>query len=150
MLRISRGSRNLTRGKCAARSAGSGAHAAEHRERIAGNRFPDELAAGLGPAVQPRGERVRVFLRRCTDDDVAEAANNGVALSLERVGELAGLVVRTEPDPDLPRRVAAVELLLFPGLAGRLVVPALLVLQPMLDPRRARCAAEAPQLRLDH
>src|SRR5207302_5236144 len=129
---------------------GSGAEAAEDREGVLGSRFPDELAARLDLTVQARRERVGVLLRGGADDEVVEAAHRVVPLALERLRQGLRLVTRGALDPDLPRRVAAIELLLFPRLAGRLVVPPLLVLEPVLDAGRMCGAAEAAQLGLDH
>jgi hypothetical protein len=111
------------------------AHAAENGEGVAGHGLPDELAAGLDRAVQTGRQGLRVGLRSGADDQVAPLPDRLVALALELLGELAGLAARPGVDPNLPRRVALVELLLLPGLGRRLVVPALLLLEPALDPR---------------
>jgi hypothetical protein len=112
--------------------------AAEDCQGIARDGLPDDLAARLDFAVDARRERLGVPLRRGADDEVPPAALDGVPLSLEFLRELLRRVVRGEGDPDLPRREAAVELLLFPGLALRLVFPALLGVEPALDPARLR------------
>src|SRR5262249_19548033 len=80
---------------------------------------------------------------------VLEAALGLVALGLELIGELVRLLAGRALDPHLPRSVAAVELLLLPGLALRLVVPAVLLVEPVLDPALARLDAVRAQLRLD-
>ena len=112
--------------------------AAEDRERVPRHGLPDELAARLDLAVHALGERLGVLLRGRADDQVLPAALDRVALALERLGERTGLAVRREGDPDLPRRVAALELLFLPGLARRLVVPAVLGVEPVLDRARLR------------
>src|SRR5581483_12124885 len=76
---------------------------------------------------------VGVLTGGAAHDQVAPLADGLVALGLELLRELAGRMPGAAVDPDLPRRVAVVELLLLPRLARRLVVPALLVLEPVLD-----------------
>ena len=98
----------------------------------------DELAARLDLAVDALGQRVCVLAARGSDDEVLGAPLGLVALGLELVGELARRLVRSALDAHLPRGEAAVELFLLPGLAGRLVVPAVLLVEPVLDPARAR------------
>src|SRR4051812_49839313 len=68
-------------------------------------------------------ECVRVFLGRDADDQVTPAADDVVALALELVGEFVRLVVRGQLDPHLPRRVVVRQLVLLPGLLGRLAHP---------------------------
>src|SRR5439155_4776779 len=62
--------------------------------------------------------------------------------------ELARLLLRSALHAHLPRGEAAVELLLLPGLAGRLVVPAVLLVEPVLDPARARLDSVLAEHRL--
>src|SRR5437868_13804390 len=57
--------------------------------------------------------------------------------------------MRRSCDPYLPRRIAMVELLFFPGFRLWLVVPSLFVFEPMLDRARLRLHVKCPQLRLD-
>lgn len=83
--------------------------------------------------MQPGRERLRVLPRRRADDQEAPLAHGLVALGLELLGELAGRAARAAVDAYLPRRVAVVERLLLPRLGRRLVVPALLLLEPPLD-----------------
>ncbi len=109
------------------------AEAAEDRERVPRDGLPDELAARLDLTVEPPRERLGVLLRVGADDQVPPAALHGIPLLLEPVRELAGLPVGRERDPDLPWGIAVLELLLLPALAGRLVVPAFLGLEPVLD-----------------
>src|SRR2546423_13642361 len=126
------------------------AQASEDGEGVLGSRFPDELAARLDLPVQARRERVGVFFRGRADDEVVEAAHGVVPLALELLRQGLRLLAGRALDTDLPRRVAAVELLLFPRVADRLVVPALLVIEPVLDACRVGRAAESAQLGLDH
>src|SRR5581483_2073893 len=79
-----------------------------------------------------------------------EAAEGVVALRLELLRERVRLGAGRKGDADLPRRGAPIELLLFPRLRLRLVVPALLCLEPVLDPARLGLAAEAAKLGIDH
>src|SRR5438477_1338108 len=124
--------------------------AAEDREGVPGGRLPDDLAAGLHGPVQARREGVRVLLRGRLDDEELGLPHGPVPVRLERLGKRLGLFAGGALDPNLPGRVAVVQLFLFPGLALGLVVPALLGLEPVLDPARARRAAEGSDLRLDH
>lgn len=64
-------------------------------------------------------------------------AHGVVALLLEPVGHVARGLAGAAVDPHLPGREAVRELLLLPRLARRLVIPALLVLEPVLDATRA-------------
>ena len=83
------------------------------------------------------------------DDEVLGAPLGLVALGLELLGELARRLGRSALDAHLPRGEAAVELLLLPRLAGRLVVPAVFLVDPVLDPARARLDAVLAELGLD-
>jgi hypothetical protein len=78
------------------------------------------------------------------------APHDRVTLPLEPVGELVGDPVRVAADPHLPRRVAALQLLLLPGLVRHLVVPALLGFEPVLDGAGEGGGSEVAQLGLDH
>ena len=82
--------------------------------------------------MQAPRERLSLFLRGGADDHVTEAADHAIALLLELVRQLARLVVRRPLDANLPGRVPVLHLFLLPGLVGRLVRPALLVVQPAL------------------
>jgi hypothetical protein len=99
--------------------------------------------------VEARCQCVRVFAAGGTDDEVLEAAFGPVALSLEAVGELSCLLAGLTLDANLPRREPAVELFLLPRPARRLVVPAVLLVEPVLDPARPRLDAVLAELRLD-
>src|ERR1700751_5263374 len=92
-------------------AGGLPAQAAEDGERVLGRGLPDHLPAWLRLAVHALGERVRLVLGRDADDQVAPAANDGVPLALELVGERVGLAVRRQLDPHLPRGMAVLELL---------------------------------------
>src|SRR5581483_2865069 len=134
-------------------SAGRGAaaaEAAEDRERVAGNRLPDDLAARLDLPVDAGGERLGVLPRVRPDDQVPPPALDRVALLLELVGERARVGVRAELHADLPRRVAALDGFLLPRVPGGLVVPELLALEPVLDPARTGVAALLPEHGRDH
>jgi hypothetical protein len=87
--------------------------------------------------VDPGGQPVGVLPRGAAHDQVAPLADGTVALALQLVGELARGAARAAVHAHLPGRVAVLELLLLPRLRGGLVVPALLVLEPVLDPRVA-------------
>jgi hypothetical protein len=113
------------------------AHSPEDRKRIVRLGLPDQVAARLHLAVKPRCERVGVLAGGGADDQVAPVADRVVALLFQLLGEVAGSLAGAAVDAYLPRREAVRELLLFPRLARRLVVPALLVLEPVLDPVRA-------------
>jgi hypothetical protein len=84
--------------------------------------------------VQACGQRLGVRLGGRADDQEAPLADRVVALALQLLRELAGRTAGAAVDADLPRRVALVELFLLPRLVRRLVVPALLLLEPALDP----------------
>ena len=112
--------------------------------------LPDELAARRDLAVHAGRQRLRVLLGRGPDDEELRLADHRVALPLELLCQRRRLVLRGALDAHLPRRVAAVELLLLPRLRRRLVVPALLVGEPVLDLARLRLDAVLAQLRLDH
>src|SRR5262249_30651634 len=107
---------------------------AEDCEGILGQRLVDELPARLSLAVEPLRELLRLVLRRCSDQHVRVSAEHAVPLVLEPTGELFGLVRRSGFDSYLPGRVPVLEdLLLGLELLGRLVVPAVLVGEPVLD-----------------
>ena len=113
------------------------AHAAEDGEGILGPGLPDELAARLDLPVQAGREGVRILARGRADDQVAPMADRVVPLPFELLGEGGGGMARAAVDAHLPGGVTVLELLLFPRLARRLVVPALFVVEPVLDPVRA-------------
>ena len=75
----------------------------------------------------------RFLLGRRARDDEVKAPRDAVPLRLELVGELSRLLVRVALDANLPRRVALLEDLLVDVALRRLVVPALLFVQPVLD-----------------
>ena len=120
------------------------------RERVARRRLPDDLAAGLDRAVQAGGERVGLVAARDAGDQIAEAGARAGSPRREPLGKLARLPVGAALHAHLPGRVAALDLLLFPCLARRLVVPALLVGEPVLDPARPRLDPVLAQRRADH
>src|SRR3954471_8487160 len=132
-------------------NGGSGAsQASEDRERVAGSGLPDHLAARLDLAVDAGCERVCVLARVEPDDQVLPAPLDREAFLLEPVGQLARLVVRGEGDADLPGSKAALHGLLFPRLARRLVIPAILGVEPVLHGARDRRDVVVADLRLDH
>src|SRR5436305_11210531 len=120
------------------------AQAAEDGERIGGLDLVDELTAGLDLTVQARGQGVGVLAARCADDEVVEPLLGLVALGLEPRRELACLLTRGALHAHLPRRESAPELFLFPRLAGWLVAPAVLLVDPVLDATRPRLDAVRP------
>src|SRR5438067_2434529 len=109
------------------------ADAAEDHERILRHRLPDELRARLDLAVEAGGELLGLLAGRGARDDVAEPARDAVALGIELGRELRGLVARPALDVHLPGRTAFREQLLLGRGSGRLVVPPLLFVEPMLD-----------------
>src|SRR6476646_195399 len=125
------------------------AQAAEDGERIARLDLIDELAARLDLAVQAGCQGVGILAARGADDEVVEAPLGHVTLGLELIRKLTGLLARSALDAHLPRGEATLELFLLPRLARRLVVPAVLLVEPMLDPARSRLHAVLAQLRLD-
>src|SRR5207342_3731498 len=96
------------------------------------------------------GESVCVFAGRGADDQVLGAPLRLVALGLERFGERVRLLAGRTLDAHLPGSETAVELLLLPRLARRLVVPAILLVEPVLDLARLRLDAVRAKLGLDH
>src|SRR5215468_2376792 len=122
--------------------------AAEDGERVPGLGLQDDLSAGLDLAVEAGRKRVRVLAGGSADDEVVEAPLGLVALGLESAGKLVGLFARRTLDAHLPRCIAALELLLFPRLARRLIVPAVLLVEPVLDLTRPRFDAVRAKLRL--
>src|SRR5205085_6259467 len=78
-------------------------------------------------------ELVGLLLGRGTDEEVAKPTYDAVALALEPVGELRRHVVGVELDAHLPGRDPFLEQLLLRRGLARLVVPALLVVEPVLD-----------------
>src|SRR5207302_4361291 len=125
------------------------AQAAEDRERIAGLGLQHDLAAGLDLAVEAGRQRVGVLAARGADNEVVEAAVGLEALGLELLGKLASRLPRRTFDAHFPRREAAIELLLFPRFARRLVVPAILLVDPVPDATRSRLDAVRVPLGLD-
>jgi hypothetical protein len=77
------------------------------------------------------------------------AADDAVALLLELVGQLVRFVDGLALDPDFPGRVALLEELLLDVGAGRLVVPAVLLVQPVFDLDLLRGEPELVQLGFD-
>src|SRR5437868_3441015 len=123
---------------------------AEDGEGVGAARLVDQLAAGLDLAVEPGGQRVRVLAGRSADDEVLETAFGLVPLRLETVGEIPRLLPRRAFDAHLPRRKAAFELFFLPRLARRLVVPPILLVEPVLDPARPCLDPALGELGLDH
>src|SRR5581483_5218309 len=141
-----------SRGRAASsgdRPGGSAADTAEDGEGVVRHHLVHELAARLDLSVQCLRELLRLLPRRGADEDEAPAAHHLPALPLESVGEGVRLLVRGAGDADLPGRVAVRDDLLLPPRLGRLVVPALLVREPVLDAHEPRLDARLPQLRLD-
>src|SRR5205814_6652621 len=114
------------------RRAGS-SQAAEDDERVLRHALPDERRARLDLAVEPLRQRFRVLARVRPDEEVPEPAQDAVAFGLELVGKLFGVPARLELDADLPRCDSFLEQLLLGRRLGRLVVPPLLVVEPVLD-----------------
>src|SRR5581483_583435 len=108
------------------------AEAAEDGERVFGQRLPHHFAAGFHAAVEALREPLGILLRGRPDDQVLGLAHGPVPLVLELPGERLRGVARAASHADLPRCVAVLDLLLFPRLALRLVVPAVLVVEPVL------------------
>ena len=95
-------------------------------------------------------QRVRVLTARGADDEVLEASLGLVALGFEPLGEVVRLLAGGTFDAHLPRSEAAVELFLLPRLARGLGVPAVLLVDPVLDAARPRVDAVLAELGLDH
>src|SRR5437588_5158633 len=131
-------------------NVGLAAEPAEDGEGIGAARLVDQLAAGLDLAVEAGGQRVRVLAGRSADDQVLETAFGLVPLRLETVGESPRLLPRRAFDAHLPRRKTAFELFLLPRLARRLVVPPILLVEPVLDPARPCLHPALGKLGLDH
>src|SRR5947208_13976040 len=125
------------------------AEAAEHRERVAGLDLVDELAAGLDLAVDPARELRGLLAVLGAGDHVREGAGDAVSRGAELVGELPSLVEALALDADLPGRVAALEQVLFDVRLRRLVVPAVLVVEPVLGHEPDGSQAFVLQLLLD-
>src|SRR5262245_51727477 len=109
------------------------AEPAEDGERIPGHDLPDQLAARLDLAMERAGELVGLFAGRCPDEDVLPAPNDLPPLALEPIREGVCLLVRRALDPDLPGRVAVLHGLFLPRRRGRIVVPAPLRGEPVLN-----------------
>src|SRR5207249_3856685 len=109
------------------------AHAAEDGERVRRGDLPDELAAGLGLAVEALGQRPRFVLRSGAHEQVGGALDDVVAFAFELLRELAGALAGLELDTHLPWGVTALELLFLPCFLRRLTGPAFLVGKPALD-----------------
>src|SRR5439155_17467771 len=86
---------------------------------------------------------------RGTDDEGVEAPLGVVAVGFELLRKFTRLLARSAFDAHLPRGEAALELFLLPRLARWLVVPAVLLVEPVLDPARSRLDAVCTQLGLD-
>src|SRR5207244_3062523 len=125
------------------------AEATEDRKRVLRGDLPDELAARLDLTLDPLRELAGFLLRAGAHDQEAPAAHDVVALALELVRQLARLGMRLALDANLPRGVAALELLFLPRLLRRLARPALLVVEPALDGRGARLDAFFRELGFD-
>src|SRR5579859_2014335 len=125
-----------------------GAEAAEDGERIRRLDRTDDLSARTDFAVQASRKRVGVVAARGADDEVLEAPLRLVALGAEGLRELPRLLSGGALHPHLPRGEATTELFRFPRLAG-LVVPAVLVVEPVLDLAGARLGAVRAKLRFD-
>src|SRR4029077_15287116 len=92
----------------------------------------------------------RVLPRGGPDHQVVMEADDRISVRLELLLEPLGLLPRPGTHPNLPGRMSVLELFLLPRLSGRLVVPALFVLEPVLDDAGDRAEPEIPQHRLDH
>src|SRR5262249_29710972 len=119
------------------------------KEALLRQSFVDELATRLDLAVKSGSKRVGVLFACRADDEVPEASLGLVPLGREPLGELARLLPRGTFDTHLPRRVAVLELFLLPRLTRWLVIPAVLLVEPVLDLAGARLDAAFAQLRID-
>ena len=109
------------------------AQAAEHCKRVLGHDLPDELAAGLHLAVDALGEGLRLLAGARADDDVRPAPHDVVAVRLELVCESIGLVVRGALHTHLPGGETSCDQLLLDVRLVGLRVPAVLLVEPMLE-----------------
>src|SRR5262249_43563244 len=121
--------------------------ATEDSEGVLRRRLPGELPARLDLAVQAPGQLLGLLAGRGAGDHVGPAPNDPVAVGLEPQRELLRLAVGAARDPHLPGRVAVLDRLLLDRLGGRLVVPALLRLEPMLLAGRPGLVAHLGEVR---
>src|SRR5438067_8088349 len=120
------------------RRAGT-AETTEDGERVLRQGLVDELGGCLDSSVQPLGKRSRLLFGAGADEDVLVPAYHAVTFALEPIGELGGCPRRLCIDADLPRREPVfAEFLLRLVLLRRLVVPALLLCEPVLDAAHTR------------
>src|SRR5439155_27057241 len=122
---------------------------AEDGEGVAGSGLPDELPSRLDLTVELAGELLGGLAGRRPGDHVRPAADDAVAVGLEAKCELLRLGVRPAGDADLPRCVAVPGGLLLDRLGRRLVVPAVLRLEPVLAPDELWVEVELRELGLD-
>ena len=94
-------------------------------------------------------EGLRILAGVQSDDQVLPAPLDGEPFLLEPVREGACIVVRWQRHADLPGRKAALDRFLLPGLGRRLVVPAVLFVEPVLDRARHRGDVVVAELGLD-
>src|SRR5204863_865383 len=124
--------------------------AAKYRKRVLRQSFVDELAARFGLAVQPSCQLATRALRGSADEDVGVPADNAVAFGGQLVRERLRLVWRVGLEPHFPRREALREdILLGLEFLRRLVVPPVLVREPVLDSADACLGAELTELGLN-
>src|SRR5262249_23319892 len=123
--------------------------AAEPGEWIVGLDLEAEPPAGLDLAVDPPGELDGLLAVLRARDHVGERMRDPVALRPELVGEVARLVEGLAFDADLPRRIAAAQHVLLDVRLRRLVVPAILVCQPVLGHEPGRRDSLVLKLALD-
>jgi hypothetical protein len=94
-------------------------------------------------------EGIGVRSRGGADDQVLPAALNRIPLLLEPISEIARLPVRRQRHSHLPGGEAAIERVRLPGLRGRLVAPAVFVVEPPLDRAGDSRDVVVAELRLD-
>ena len=109
------------------------AQAAEHGEGIARHDLVHELAACLDLAADALCQLVGLLSRSRADDEVRPPAHDLVAVRLQLVGEVVGLLVGLALDAHLPGREAAGDELLLDVRQVGLRVPAVIVVQPVLE-----------------
>ena len=93
--------------------------------------------ASTSPPTRLR-ERLGLLARPGADDEIRPAAHDLVAVRLQLVGEVVGLLVRVALDAHLPGREAAGDELLLDVRQVGLRVPAVLVVEPVLEDDLAR------------
>src|SRR6478672_1117421 len=130
--------------------SGVSAEGAEDRERIVRQRLVNELTTGFRHAVEALCQLLGLLLRGGADDHITVSANNAQSLGLELFRELFGLLGRAGVDADLPGGEAVLEHFMLRLVALRLlVVPSVLVREPVLDLAHSAFDVVLAQLGLD-